>query len=324
MAQARPGVLDEDLVAWPDLASLPNPLARFHHRTSFPAPHGRLACWERARSQLRQALADRMRQRTLPVAPTSPLAAERAWFLARQIMAKGQYSRVGQHIRLSDLQTELDILKDQSATYVRASWQWGAGRKIDSDDVRWLSVHLHHVQGDTLASPRPPADRTSPPPRYFWQTYSPALTRSITADVLRDALTGYRDLVEVNFPRFGAALGLYSVFPIRVEGLVVVPSDESEPQPATVTYALRPDETSGPQDRPVVDLCLSDKSVFPEESLWAKVREDRSTAFRLPGMTQQEALLPYHDRQATNLAYRWLARDLQAVGWLERAVTFSD
>lgn len=324
VAQARPGVLDEDLVAWADLASSPHPLTRFHHRTSFPAPHGRLACWERARSELRQALADRMRQRTLPVAPTSPLAAERAWFLARQIMAKGHYSRVGQHIRLSDLQAELDILKDQSATYVRVSWQWGAGRKIDSDDVRWLSTHLHHVQGDTLASPRPPADRMNPPPRFFWQTYSPALTRSITADVLRDALIGYRDLVELNFPRFGAALGLYSVFPIRVEGLVAMPPNGSQSQPATVTYALRPDATSAPQDQPTVDLHLPDESDFPEESLWAKVREDRSTAFRLPGMVQQEALLPYHDRQATNLAYRWLARDLQTVGWLERAVTFSD
>ncbi|HEY1158403.1 MAG TPA: hypothetical protein VGE95_19230 [Arthrobacter sp.] len=45
---------------------------------------------------------------------------------------------------------------------------------------------------------------------------------------------------------------------------------------------------------------------------------------RLPGIVHQEALLPYHARQATNLAYRWLSQDLQAVGWLERAVTFPD
>ncbi|MER7378444.1 hypothetical protein [Streptomyces lanatus] len=324
VAQARPGVLDEDLVAWADLASLPNPLTRFHDRTSFPAPHGRLACWERARSLLRPALANRIQQRTLPVAPTSPLAAERAWFLARQIMAKGHYSRVGQHIRLSDLQTELDILKDQSATYVRASWQWGGGRKIDSDDVRWLSTHLHHIQGDTLANPRPPADRMSPSPRFLWQAYSPALTRSITADVLRDALIGYRDLVELNFPRFGAALGLYSIFPVRAEGMVAMPTDESQPQPATVMYALRPDATSAPQDQPTVDLRLSDEPHLPASSLWESLREDSFSAFRSPGVVHQEALLPYHDRQATNLAYHWLAKDLQAVGWLERAVTFPE
>lgn len=323
VAQARPGVLEEDLVAWADLASLPNPLSQFHHRTSFPAPHGRLACWERARSQLRQALTDRMRQRTLPVAPTSPLATERAWFLARQIMAKGHYSRVGRHIRLSDLQAELDVLKDQSATYVRASWQWGS-HKVDSDDVRWLSTHLHHVQGDALTNPRPPADRMSPPPRFFWQTYSPALTQTITADVLRDALIGYRDLVELNFPRFGAALGLYSVFPIRIEGLITMPPNESQSQPATVTYALRPDTTSTPQSQPTVDLHLSDEPHLPAGTLWESLREDHSTAFRTPGLVHQEALLPYHDRQATNLAYGWLTQDLQTVGWLEHAVRFSN
>ena len=45
-------------------------------------------------------------------------------------------------------------------------------------------------------------------------------------------------------------------------------------------------------------------------SLWAKLREDRSSDFRLPGVLHPEGLLPYHARQATNLAYHWLAQDL--------------
>ncbi|MFF8975071.1 hypothetical protein [Streptomyces sp. NPDC014995] len=159
----------------------------------------------------------------------------------------------------------------------------------------------------------------NPPPRYFWQTYSPELTRSITADVLRDALTGYRDLVELNFPRFGAALGLYSIFPVRAEGVVAMPADES--QPSTVMYALRPDTSSAPHDQPVVDLSRSDEPDLPAGPFWANLRQDRSSAFRRPGIVHQKALLPYHERQATNLAYRWLAEDLHAVGWLERTVS---
>ncbi|MFD4552115.1 hypothetical protein [Streptomyces sp. NPDC058466] len=307
VAQARPGVLDEDLVAWADLASLPTPLTRFHHQTSFPAPLGRLACWERARSQLRTALANRMRQRTLPVAPTSPLAAERAWFLARTIMAKGRLSKVGQHILLADLRPELDILMDRVANTVRASWQWAHGHKIDSDDVRWLTEHVSHIQGDALTSPRPPGDRMRPPPRY----------------VLRDALIGYHDLVQLNFPRFGAALGLYSIFPVRAEGVVTMPPDESQSEPATVMYALRPDAQSA-KDQPIVDVRLSDEPDYPAGSFWRSLRRDhdRSSAFRLPGIAHQEASLPYHERQATNLAYRWLSQDLHAVGWLERPVNF--
>ncbi|WP_329347156.1 FUSC family protein [Streptomyces sp. NBC_01261] len=323
VAQARPGVLDEDLVVWAGLADMPAPLTKFHDLRSFPAPHGRLACWDKARSRLRPALASRMQQRTLPVAPTSPLATERTWFLARQIMAKGRPSRVGRHISLSDLQPELDILMDEVANTVWASWQWGGSSyKINSDDVRWLSAHVEHVQGDALADPRPPGDRAHGSHRFFWQAYSPELTRSINADVLRDALIGYRDLVELNFPRFGAALGLYSIFPVRAEGIVTMPPDASQPQPATVMYALRPDAAPTPHDQPVVDLHLTDEPHDFTDSLWARLREDRSSAFRLPGIVHQETLLPYHDRQATNLAYRWLAQDLQAVGWLERAVTF--
>ena len=37
-----------------------------------------------------------------------------------------------------------------------------------------------------------------------------------------------------------------------------------------------------------------------------------------------EALSTGLERQATNLAYSWLARDLQAVGWLEHTVTFPE
>ncbi|MFF8975070.1 hypothetical protein [Streptomyces sp. NPDC014995] len=157
VAQARPGVLGEDLVVWDGLASMPQPLTQFRDRTSFPAPFGRLACWERARSRLRPALAKRIQQRTLPVPPASPLAAERAWFLARQIMAKGRPSRVGRHILLSDLQSELDVLMTQVANTAWASWQWGPGHKIDSDDVRWLSATCTTYRETASPAPgRPP------------------------------------------------------------------------------------------------------------------------------------------------------------------------
>ncbi|WND23560.1 hypothetical protein [Streptomyces violaceus] len=128
------------------------------------------------------------------------------------------------------------------------------------------------------------------PPRYFWQAYSPELTRSITADVLRDALTGYRDLVELNFPRFGAALGLYSTFPVRAEGVVAMPAGES--QPATVMYALRPYASSAPHYQPVVDLSRSDEPHLPAGAFWANLRQDRSSAFRRPASSTRRHCSP--------------------------------
>ncbi|MGX2998896.1 hypothetical protein JNUCC64_32270 [Streptomyces sp. JNUCC 64] len=104
--------------------------------------------------------------------------------------------------------------------------------------------------------------------------------------MLRDALIGYRDLVKLNFPRFGAALGLYSFFPVRAEGVVVMHANEPQPQPATVIYALRPDTTSAPQDQPVVDLRLSGELPPPAGSFWTNVGEDRS------GVIHEETCFP--------------------------------
>ncbi len=91
-----------------------------------------------------------------------------------------------------------------------------------------------------------------------------------------------------------------------------------------VMYALRPDTSSAPHERPVVDLSRSDEPDLPAGAFWANLRQDPSSVFRRPGIVHQEALLPYHERQATNLSYRWLAEDLHAVGWLERTVSYSD
>jgi hypothetical protein len=331
VAQARPGVLNEDLVVRDDLSwrsilhPKPSIMAHFHDCSVFSAPVGRLATWDRSRDRLRRSLTVKMEQRTLPVPPTSPLAHERAWFLARLIMAKGRPSTVGQCIDVGALRTDLEPLMDQVRTTRQSRWQWSGGPTLDSDDIRWLHTHLQQIAVDTLSNPRPPADRAHAQARFFWQAYSPELTCSITADVMRDALVGYSDLVKQNFPRFGAALGLHSIFPVRVEGFVNMPGDGSQSLPGAVTYALRPDQAPDRREPPVVDLRIADAAQATVDALWANLHNRGSSQFGLPAVVQQEdVFLPFHDRQATNLAYRWLANDLQAVGWLKKGVNFSD
>lgn len=261
-----------------------------------------------------------MKNRTLPVAPASPLAAERAWFLARQIMAQGR-ARPRQEIPLGDLRREVDVLMAHVATTQWSRWQWGTGT-VDSADIRWLHTQLQHFLGDTLTNPRPPADRPQGT-RYIWQTYSPELTRSITQDVVRDALIGYRDLVQRNFPRFGAALGLYSIFPVRAEGFLIMPEPgDTEAYSATVAYTLRRDAGSRAKDVPAVEFDLAEEPDVPG-SLWSRLQEEHASVFHRPAVHHEE-LSTGLERQATNLAYNWLARDLQAVGWLEHAMTFPE
>ncbi|MFD5858768.1 NACHT domain-containing protein [Streptomyces chartreusis] len=323
VGHAREGVLDADLVVQPELHPWePFPIARFHDRYCFAVPRENLARWVWARDRLRRQLARQVINRTLPVPPDSALAAERTWFLAQLITAKGHSGRPRTKISLDDLRAEVDELMTHVESTVRSRWHWGR-YTVDSDDVRWLHGQLQHLPGDTLPNPRPPADRSQDGTRYIWQTYSPALTLSITKDVVRDALTGYRDLVQRNFPRFGAALGLYSIFPARAEGVVIMPQpDDTDAYSATVAYTLRHDGDAHMQDAPTVDIDLAEEPNVPG-SLWDRLQEEHASVFHRPSV-QYEELSTGLERQATNLAYSWLARDLKAVGWLEEPVTFPE
>ncbi|MFB6830724.1 hypothetical protein [Streptomyces hydrogenans] len=323
LAEARERVLDAELVVRPDLIPLGSgPRGDFHSIQGFPVPRGNLARWVWARNRLRQELVGPIRNRTLPVDPASPLAAERVWFLAWHIMGEGWSSRSPRQIALAGLRSEVNERMAHIATTRRSMWTVG-GHTIDSSDIRWLHTQLQHVPGDVLTDPRPPADTATAGARYTWQMYSPELTLSIAQDVLRDALIGYRDLVRRNFPRFGAALGLYSTFPLRAEGFVIMPDpDEDDADSATIAYTLLPDTEAGTRNEPVVDLRLAWEP-HDLSPLWDRRREDNKSAFQRP-TSHYEGLPTGQDRQATNLAYRWLAEDLKAIGWLVHPIVHSD
>ncbi|OII69870.1 hypothetical protein [Streptomyces sp. CC77] len=323
LAEARERVLDAELVVRPDLIPWGSvPRGDFHSIHGFPVPRGDLARWVWARNRLREQLIAPMHNRTLPVDPASPLAAERVWFLARHIMGNGQNSRNPRQIALADLRSEVNERMAHIATTRRSQWTRGR-HTIESSDIRWLHDQLQHVPGGLLTDPRPPADIAPGGARYTWQMYSPELTLSIAQDVLRDALIGYRDLVQRNFPRFGAALGLYSTFPLRAEGFVIMPDpDDTAADCATIAYALLPDAHSRTQDEPVVDLRLA-RSPDDLSTLWDRREGDNTPAFQRQ-VGHYGRLPTGRDRRATNLAYRWLAEDLKAVGWLEHAPVYTD
>lgn len=324
VGHARAGVLDGDVLLRSDLEfGVGRWLQHFHDISVFDKPGEPFARWNWTRDQLRASLTRRLRQRTLPVPPESPLAIERMWFLARLIMEYRHGRKPVRQIPVADLRTEVERLVAHAAKTVRSRWQHGGSKSFDSDDVRWLDAQLRHVHGDVLDSPRPTPDRTGGNPRYYWQTYSPELTRSITAEVLRDALMGYRELVETNFPQFGAALGLYDVFPARAKGIVIMPSpDDTQAWSASVAFAIHHDATASDHGPPVVDMGLAEEPDVPND-IWQQIRAVRSSVFRLPAMHEQQLSMGL-ERQATNLAYSWLVRDLSAVGWIDEGINFSD
>ncbi|MGQ4344017.1 hypothetical protein [Streptomyces sp. SAS_275] len=320
LAVARDGVLAADVVARPDLTFGGGLLSQFHGVHGFARPRGRLASWAWARNRLRKELAACMRRRALAVPPASALAAERLWFLARHLT--DSRNRRNRSMPAENLRVKVDSMMEVVTTSARASWRTASGATIDSADVRWLHSELQRLTQDVLTTPRPGPDRRNGA-RYVWQAYSPELTLAITTDVLRDALTGYRDLVETNFPRFGHALGLYSIMPVQAEGMVVMPAeDDACAWAATVEYTFSRASEAAVAAENLAKLEL----IFESDRLprpWTDVPQEMSSVFTVPGV-HQEVLSTGHDRQATNLAYAWLARDLTAVGWLEQAPPFFD
>lgn len=318
LAVAREGVLNADLVARPDLQFGAGMLSEFDSIDGFTLPTDDLSRWIWARNRLRKALSLRIQRRDLPVPSGSPLAAERIRFLARHILSSRRLPH-GAPIPVRDLRLEVQTMMKQVESSRWSTWQ-ASGDTIDSGDIRWLHTELQHIHDETLAAPYPPADQMTRA-RFVWQAYSPELTWSITSAVLQNALIGYKQLVETNFPRFGHALALYSIMPARADGLVITAGpDESDERPPILEYRLRTDNAAHASYNPVVNLHLVEESDVPARA-WTDQTEGTSAAFQVPEVTQ-EAINTHHERQATNLAYSWLARDLHAIGWLEHRPLF--
>ncbi|MGI5401489.1 hypothetical protein ACQEVG_19010 [Streptomyces sp. CA-135486] len=307
-----------ELVRLPD-ADLNGALAAgWESGTSFELPGGHLERWRWSRDRLSGPLARLLRQRRLPLPADSPLVGERVWLLAQQIM-QIKHQRWTTAIPLEDLRAAVAEMMARVNTSVMSRWEADSAR-VDSHDIRWIDARLTDLHGEYLAPPRPLPDRHNAATRWRWQDYSPELTVTILTEVLRDAVTGYRDLVTENFPRFGSALGLSSVLPVRAEGQVIM--NEAGPDGSGLYYTLSPDP-AGLNAPPYVALTLASAPQplrSPAEPLMPGTRQ---TVFRRTS-DHLISLPTGSPRPATNLAYTWLADDLKAIGWLQQPLHFSE
>lgn len=190
-----------------------------------------------------------------------------------------------------------------------------AGYTYDSADIRWLHSQLAGVTDEVLRRPYGEPDQEIPRRGRMWQGYSPLLTLRITRQILRDALIGYRQLVELNFPSLASALGLYSALPVSAEGMVVMPEDDTDGSHSGLIHTLRPKAAGRRNDPPEVDLDLWTEPGFGPTSPFPGGPVESKTSFHRPYYVDRE-LSTGSSRPATELAYEWLVRDLKAVGWL--------
>lgn len=308
-----------ELVFVPDTRLEGRRAAGWHSGTCLSLPDGQLERWRWSRDRLSEPLARLLRQRRLPLPAGSPLERERIWFLAQQIMKIRHHRWTRAAIPLADLRASVAEMMNRVNASQMSRWQSGSA-DVDSYDIRWINDRLTGLHGEHLGPPHPLPDRHSPANRWRSQDYSPELTVSILTDVLRDAVTGYRDLVTENFPRFGSALGLYSVLPVHAEGQVI--TREDGPEGSGLYYTLTPVPERPLDASPQVSLVLAE-APQPLRDQAGLVEASRQTVFHRTSdhlISLPTGVL----RPATNLAYNWLADDLGALGWLRQRLYLSE
>ncbi|BAJ29067.1 MULTISPECIES: hypothetical protein [Kitasatospora] len=324
LGQSYEGALQDDVVALdgPDFWTTNRP--KFRTRSGFLLPGGRLGRWRWARDRLRRPLTELVQRRILPVAHSSPLAAERAWYLSQMVMAMTDRKCPTEEVPLGSLRPVVNDLARHVAQTAWSRWNCPGGGEFDSGDVCWLYEHLErleHEQTESVRNPRPAPDRSHTARNFMWQCYSPELTKEITADALRDALIGYRELVEANFPGYADSFDLYRALPIRIQGTVVMPHPEdTEAWCATVEYHLI-QEPAGDQTAPDVQIDVVEEP-YDRRLFW--MFDSTEDPDRLPLRSTEQVLSTNLVRQATNWAYGWLAADLKAFGWLSDDMLYID
>jgi hypothetical protein len=282
-------------------------------------PAGPLGRWEWACRQLREPLERVVRRGALLLPPDSPLAHERLWYLAQRLSSRrGPLNAAA----VAELRQQVEAMMED----VRASKSYThrvAGYTFTSADIRWLHTQLAGVTDEALRRPYGEPDQEAPRRGWVWQGYSPSLTLSIARQILQDAIVGYRQLVELNFPSLAPALGLYTVLPVRAEGMVVMPEDDADGSHSGLLYTVRPKPTGRRNDPPEVDLDLWTEPGFGPTTPFPGGPVQPKTNFHQPYYEDRE-LSTGSSRPATALAYEWLIRDLKAVGWVSATARLSE
>ena len=289
----------------------------------FPRPVGDFGRWHWACDRIRTALAAAIYRRNLDVSASSRISKERLWILSCFAMSAGGVRLERAPIPIDELRHYVAQMMEDANNSSSFTSQKGA-YTVTSADVIWLDSQLARFKGSDLECPWPPADRPVTRRRWRSQGYSAEAAEQLTAQILAEAVDGYRELVETNFPTFGSALGLYSILPVRIHGTITHPEDGETSFPSRLNFAWIP--TSDASRIAATHVELRTETHPFQGPYWhvpSDGRPESPTAYHLP-MFEDGPLPVGGPRPSTNLAFEWLARDLYALGWLAEPITFHD
>lgn len=308
-----------------DLLSPGRLIDPFGDRSIGPVTGGRVPAGEQAwpwRRSMEWAAADVIRtlkHRALPLPHNEALVKEREWALARLTIDEQRMDHppidTSRLVRAGErILTELAPTGCTSVTFRRSKLSFNP-EEITTLVASWRS------RSEPLQRPWPVPDKLTSSTGWIDDLYTPQRMALLVEGVYGAALTAYRDLVDIWFPHWGQTLGWASMMPVQLVLHLREPTDTGSIR----AYALDLEAKPVTSEDPSIVLSADPRSriqMFPfNEDEWvrrrhrlAELRPETSSWSKLAVSTGITNLTG--DMPATDLAYKWLWRDLHDVGFL--------
>ena len=198
------------------------------------------------------------------------------------------------------------------------------GIRFSADEISTVEGYLRSLLASNqtvIADPWPQSNRSfeSGP---MWKLYTEQQFLARTQAVYSAALRIYDEMVRFWFQDFAYRLALYDLMPVRLEGHLEVPPQDSPPrtspileyQPTLLPMGME-SEAVFRLGRPQKDVVDDDKFFAEENDAYARLRPGTARNARLFRVSSLADGVLY-PRAATRMACEWIIRDLGDLKWV--------
>ena len=242
---------------------------------------------------------------------------ELSWEFALSLTGRSQFTQ--NQLNIQDI---LDYVSDRNLKNYESVYL--CGKWFSADDIKTIEEHLRCLLANKqtfIADPWPQSNRSdvSGP---MWKLYTEQQFLARAQAVYSAALRIYDEMVRFWFQGFDYRLALYDLMPVRLEGHLEVPPQDSPPHTSpTLNYQPRL-LPLGMQSEVVFELgspnndTVDDDRYFSEENdAYVRLRPGTARNARLFRVSSLVDGVLY-PRPATRMACEWLIRDLGDLKWV--------
>lgn len=269
--------------------------------------------WRWTLEELKDNLTNHIKNRTLPIC-TEIVYKELMWSITLKIAKKGSLYTHSINIR-----TVKNIID--------AEYQYIENIKSEKSFVpkRMYLDYLEKLESDgasIIECPILGSDIEEPEKNMIWSFYTEERLYNRTLQIYREAIMGYREIVEMFFPSIKNRLRKYVLYPFVLKGEYRAPEYYGarsigpglnwylEPLPFErrdfiLDIEITKRESKGYDEKLLYELDEKIKMYRPDSINW------------LTSSQTSQVLEVFGDKPVTNIIYEWLERDLAAINWIK-------